>query len=161
MFLKPDYMIEGDITDIDIDLLRKDGIKALILDLDSTLVAPKSAHITQEALDWLNRARAQFKVAIASNNKNETYLGEVEQLLKVKIVGRAKKPSRKAFQSLLKEFGLGAHEVAVIGDRPLTDIWGGKRAGMKTVLVRILKTMQEPKWKTSIRALERVFIRSN
>lgn len=162
MFLKPDYLIEGDITDIDIEALRRDGIKALILDLDSTLVAPKSAHITEEALDWLNRARSQFKIAVASNNKNERYLEEVEKILQLTVVGRAAKPSRKAFKRLLAEFELTSpHEVAVIGDRPLTDIWGGKRAGMKTVLVRILKTMQEPKWKSSIRELERVFIKSN
>ena len=49
MFLKPTYLIAGDVTDIDIDELSRSGIKGLILDLDSTLVAPKSAQITQEA----------------------------------------------------------------------------------------------------------------
>ena len=39
MFLKPDYLIDGDITDIDLDRLAADGIKGLILDLDSTIMA--------------------------------------------------------------------------------------------------------------------------
>lgn len=161
MFLKPTYLIAGDITDIDIEELSRIGIKGLILDLDSTLVAPKSAQITEEAREWLNRARQRFQIAIASNNKNEAYLDLVRKDLAITIVGRAKKPSRQAFHRLLQDFGLTAGEVAVIGDRPLTDIWGGQRAGMKTILVDTLKTMVEPDWKRSIRKLERIFIRAD
>jgi predicted HAD superfamily phosphohydrolase YqeG len=61
----------------------------------------------------------------------------------------------------MKEFNLQANQIAVVGDRPLTDIWGGQRSGMKTVLVRILKSQKEPRWKTSIRNMERLFIRHN
>ncbi len=161
VFLKPTYLIAGDVTDIDIDELSRSGIKGLILDLDSTLVAPKSAQITQEARDWLERARQRFQIAIASNNKNEAYLDLVRKDLAITIVGRAKKPSRQAFHRLMEDFGLQASEVAVIGDRPLTDIWGGQRAGMKTILVDTLKTMVEPDWKRSIRKLERIFIRAD
>jgi uncharacterized protein len=161
VFLKPDYLIAGDITDIDIDLLEQAGIKGLILDLDSTLIAPHSAFISDQALAWLNQARKKFHVAVASNNKNEVYLDKVRELLDIRIVGKAKKPSRKAFHRLMEEFGLTAEQIAVIGDRPLTDIWGGRRAGMKTILVGTLHTMNEPAWKTKMRLLERVFIRPN
>jgi HAD superfamily phosphatase (TIGR01668 family) len=159
VFLKPDYLIAGDITDIDLQEFEAAGIKGLILDLDSTIIAPKSAFISEEALEWLTRARQKFHVAVASNNKNEVYLDKVREMLGIKIVGRAKKPSRKAFHQLMAEFALKPEEIAVIGDRPLTDIWGGRRAGMKTVLVRVLKTMDEPAWKMKMRNLERIFIR--
>ncbi len=161
MFLKPDYLIEGDITDIDIEMLAQAGIKGLILDLDSTLVEPHSAKLTPEASAWLERACQRFAVAIASNNKNEVYLDQIRNILTIPVVGRAAKPSRKAFHKLMTDFHLEAHQVAVIGDRPLTDIWGGYRAGMKTVLVQILKSQKEPRWKTQIRNLERVFIKGN
>ena len=101
MFLKPTYLIAGDVTDIDIDELSRSGIKGLSLDLDSTLVAPKSAQITQEARDWPERARQRFQIAIASNNKNEAYLDLVRKDLAITIVGRAKKPSRQAFHRLM------------------------------------------------------------
>ncbi len=159
MFLKPDYLIEGDITDIDLDELERAGIKGLILDLDSTLIAPKSAFISDQAAAWLDRARKKFQVAVASNNKNELYLDKVREMLNLRIVGKAKKPSRKAFKRLTQEFELPPEQIAVIGDRPLTDIWGGRRAGMKTILVGTLKTMNEPAWKMKIRKLEYVFIR--
>ena len=135
VFLKPDYLIKGDITDIDLDELERAGIKGLILDLDSTLIAPKSAFISDQAQAWLDRARKKFHVAVASNNKNEVYLDKVRELLNIRIIGKAKKPSRKAFRRLLEEFELSPQQIAVVGDRPLTDIWGGQRAGMKTILV--------------------------
>jgi len=159
VFLKPDYLIDGDITDIDLEELERAGIRGLILDLDSTLIAPKSAFISDQAAAWLERARKKFHVAVASNNKNEVYLDKVRELLNIKIVGKAKKPSRKAFRRLVEDFALTPEQIAVIGDRPLTDIWGGQRAGMKTILVGTLRTMNEPEWKTRIRNLERIFIR--
>lgn len=76
------------------------------------------------------------------------------------IIFHAAKPSRKAFLKLVLDFDLKPSEIAVIGDRPLTDIWGGKRAGMKTILVRVLKTMQEPVWKSRMRNMERIFIKN-
>lgn len=161
MFLRPTYIIDGDITDVDLDRLSQDGIKGLILDLDSTIMAPHSAALTEEAQLWLTNARARFHMAIASNNKNQKYLDQVGLVIDMPIIGRAAKPSRKAFHKLLNDFGLTAAEVAVIGDRPLTDIWGGHRAGMKTILVRVLKSMQEPEWKRKMRNLERIFIRIN
>jgi uncharacterized protein len=159
VFLKPDYLIDGDITDIDLEELERAGIKALILDLDSTLIAPKSAFISDQASAWLDRARKKFHVAVASNNKNEVYLDKVRKLLNIRIIGKARKPSRKVFRRLLEEFDLSAQQIAVVGDRPLTDIWGGQRAGMKTILVGTLRTMNEPQWKTRIRNLERIFIK--
>lgn len=161
MFLKPDYLIKGDITDIDLDMLSQVGIKGLILDLDSTLVVPHSAELSKEAGAWLEHACARFKVAIASNNKDEVYLDQIRKILTIPVIGKAAKPSRKAFRRLLTDFDLRAEQVAVIGDRPLTDIWGGQRAGMRTILVGILKCQKEPAWKSKIRNLERVFIRSN
>lgn len=161
MFLKPTYLIAGDITDVSIEQLSQDGIKGLILDLDSTLMAPKSAYISPEAKAWLEKALTVFQVAIASNNHNEEYLDKVRLILNIVVIGNAAKPSRKAFRKLLADFALKPEQVAVIGDRPLTDIWGGHRAGMKTVLVRTLKTMQEPEWKQSVRNLERIFIQPN
>ena len=52
-------------------------------------------------------------------------------------VGMAGKPSRRGFLAALEILKLPASEVAVIGDRPLTDVWGGQRAGMKTILVAV------------------------
>jgi uncharacterized protein len=160
MFLRPDYLIDGDVTDIDLDLLARDGVRGLIFDLDSTLVAPHAGCLTEDVAAWLNAARQRFQVAVVSNNKKDPYIEKVRQLLDMHCIGCAGKPSTKAFLDVLRLFALAPHEVAVVGDRPLTDVLGGQRAGMKTVLVMPLKSMNEPGWVTMFRRLERVIIRS-
>lgn len=160
VLLRPTYLINGDVTDINLGLLKQDGVRGLIFDLDSTLLAPHSGKLTPQVGEWLVEARANFQVAIVSNNSRSQYIDDVRELLNMPIIGKAAKPRRWAFFEVLKGFGLEAHEVAVIGDRPLTDVLGGQRAGMKTVLVWPLKTMREPGWITMMRKLERIVIRS-
>ncbi|MBY0358062.1 MAG: YqeG family HAD IIIA-type phosphatase [Candidatus Obscuribacterales bacterium] len=160
VILRPTYLINGDVTDIDLERLRADGIAGLIFDLDSTLIAPRSGVLSDEVAAWLKFARLHFKIAIVSNNKKEPYLKKAQEVLEMPVIGYAAKPSRQAFFKVLKEFGLEASQIAVIGDRPLTDVLGGHRAGMKTVLVWPLKTQVEPRWIKMFRRLERCVIRS-
>ncbi|PZM86210.1 MAG: YqeG family HAD IIIA-type phosphatase [Candidatus Melainabacteria bacterium] len=157
-FIKPTYNIDGDVTDIIIETLVADGIRGLIFDLDSTLMESKSGRLTDEVSAWLIKARPHFKMVILSNNKNTAYLEKVKALFDMPVIGYAKKPSRRGFRKAIEMLGLTPTEVAVIGDRPLTDILGGHRSGAKTVLVKILRTINEPSWKTSIRNLERRLI---
>jgi uncharacterized protein len=159
-FFKPTYLIDGDLTDVDLDKLQADGIKGLILDLDSTLMSPKAGKMTDAASAWLEKARTNFKLAIVSNNKNAIYMEQVRLLLDMPVLHTARKPSIKMFLQVLDELQLKASDCAVVGDRPLTDIWGGQRAGMKTILVFPLKHQNEPSWKTFCRKLERCFIKS-
>lgn len=159
-FFKPTYLIDGDLTDVDLDKLQNDGIKGLILDLDSTLMSPKAGKLTDAAASWLERARSNFKIAIVSNNKNAIYMEQVRLLLDMPVLHTARKPSIKSFVQVLGELQLKASDCAVVGDRPLTDIWGGQRAGMRTILVWPLKHQNEPAWKTLCRKLERCFIKS-
>jgi uncharacterized protein len=158
MLPRPTYLIRGDVTDIDLDLLHSDGIRGLIFDLDSTLVAPRSGRLTEDVAGWLARAKDRFKVAVVSNNARAPYLERVRNLLEMPVIGAAAKPRRRGFMEALEMFGLPAAQVAVIGDRPLTDVWGGQRAGMKTVLVWPLKSMNEPSWLTALRKLERYLL---
>src|SRR5579871_2708279 len=144
VFFRPTYLIDGDITDVSLDQLEKDGIKGIIFDLDSTLLAPRSGRLTAECEVWLDKARDRFKLAVVSNNKNDPYIEQVREHLNMPVLHRAKKPSARLFLQVLSTWGIEASEVAVVGDRPLTDVWGGQRAGMKTVLVWPLKSQHEP-----------------
>mgnify|MGYP001264265804 CR=1 FL=1 len=66
MLLRPTYYLDDDLTSLDVDMLLKDGIKGLILDLDSTLMAPKTGSLTEEASAWLEQARSSLKIVILS-----------------------------------------------------------------------------------------------
>lgn len=160
VILKPTYLIDGDVTDIDLHKLKSDGIRGLIFDLDSTLIAPRTGILTGEVASWLGFARENFKLAIVSNNKALQYLEMAAKLLDMPVIGSAAKPRRRAFIDVLRQFELEAGEVAVIGDRPLTDVLGGHRAGMKTILVCPLKTQVEPGWIKVLRKIERLVIKT-
>ncbi len=157
---KPTYLVDGDLTDLSLSQLQSDGVRGIIFDLDSTLIAPRSGRLSAEVEQWLLEARDKFKLAVVSNNKNDVYMQQVQEVLNMPVLGRAAKPATKVFKQVLAEFDLPPDDVVVVGDRPLTDIWGGQRAGMKTALVMPLKTQIESRLILFFRKLERCFIRS-
>ncbi len=157
---KPTYLVDGDLTDLSLDKMHGDGIRGIILDLDSTLMTPRTGHLTEDVERWLEQARDRFKLAVVSNNKNDEYMQKVQAVLNMPVLWRAAKPATRVFMQVLADFKLQAPEVVVIGDRPLTDVWGGQRAGMKTALVMPLKTQIESKLVIFARRLERCLIRS-
>jgi HAD superfamily phosphatase (TIGR01668 family) len=159
MFLRPTYVIDGDITDVDLDQLKQDGIKGIVLDLDSTLIAPKAGVLTNEAAAWLDKARANFKMAVVSNNSKADYVEKVANLLAMPVIGEAGKPRRGALRKVLQMLDVAPVDAVLIGDRPLTDVLGGHRAGMKTILVEPLKSMREAKLIRILRTIERWCIR--
>ena len=144
MFLRPNYFVDGDITDLNIKMLVDDGIKGLMLDLDSTLMAPKAGSLTQEAEAWLKDAKGHLKLVILSNNKRADYLEKVEKELDLHVIGHAAKPFKSGFEKALTHLKLSKEEVAVVGDRALTDILGGKLFDIRTILVMPLKSITEP-----------------
>ena len=59
MFIKPDYNLKS-IYDIDLEDLKRQGINAMLFDLDSTLMASKSGVYSQKVIDWLDKVRKDF-----------------------------------------------------------------------------------------------------
>lgn len=159
MLLRPTYYIDGDITSLDVSMLVKDGIKGLMMDLDSTLMAPKAGALTDEANSWLEEARNKLDIVILSNNKRKDYLEDVEKLLGIYVIGHAAKPFKSGFEKALSHLKLSKDEVAVVGDRALTDILGGQLFDIRTILVMPLKSIKEPSLKTCVRNIERSLAR--
>lgn len=158
-FLKPTLIYEGDITRIRLEELKKLNIEGLILDLDNTIMAPKSARIDLPVKYWLEVMKKNFKIVVLTNNTKAFYLEAVRQVLDLPVIGFAKKPWSVGVKEAIDILKLQSDKIAIIGDRPLTDIWLGQRYGFKTVLVRALTAHIEPKWKYFLRKLEWSFIK--
>ena len=157
-FLRPTLILPC-VTDITPDWLISQQIKGLLFDLDNTLIRPKTAMIDPPIEAWLKSIQAQgFLCAIVSNNKKHDYLKTCENILNMPVYGFAKKPSTAVFKRALEKLGLQAQQVVVVGDRPLTDIWGGVRLGSKTILVDPLNKAVEPWGIQRLRQLERCCI---
>ena len=158
-FLKPTLIYNDDITKVRIDDLKKLNVHGLILDLDNTIMAPKSARLELPVQYWLEAMKKNFKIVILTNNTKAFYLEAVRHVLDLPVIGFAKKPWSVGIKEALNILNMPYEEIAIIGDRPLTDIWLGQKYGFKTVLVRALTAHIEPKWKYYLRKLEWSFVK--
>jgi len=156
--MKPTYIIDR-VTDINLEDLKDEGIRGILFDLDNTLMAPKSGVLTDDIDDWLKIAKKDFKIAIVSNNTNLEYMERVQSIFHCPVYAAAKKPSRKIAIKALMAIDLLPSQVAMVGDRPLTDILVGQRLGMITILVDPLIKHKEINIVKFLRKLERIFIK--
>lgn len=158
-FLKPTLIYNTDVTKVPIEELRKLNINGLILDLDNTIMAPKTARLDEHVKPWLEEMKKNFKLVILTNNEKAFYLEAVRHVLELPVIGFAKKPWSIGIKEALEILNLPNENIAVIGDRPLTDIWLGQRYGFKSILVRALTADTEPRWKYFLRKLEWSFVK--
>lgn len=130
----PDQYVQS-VFDISITELKEKGIKAIITDLDNTLVEWDRPDATEELIAWFENLRELgFQVVIVSNN-NEKRVKYFADPHKITFIHSAKKPLSRAFKTACKLMNVKREETVVIGDQLLTDILGGNRSGFQTILV--------------------------
>ena len=123
------------VSDIDMDFLNRHKIKGLILDIDNTLVPQFVKEADDAVVEWIKKMKASgIKLCILSNASQER-VEKFNEKLNVIAVHRAYKPNVKSFLNAADLMGLKAEEVAVVGDQIFTDVVGGNKAKMTTILV--------------------------
>lgn len=132
--LYPD-MYQKSIYTINYEKLKENGIKCLLFDLDNTCI-PYTDKVPNKKLKNLfeDLQDMGFKVIIFSNSHKKRLEPFKKELL-VDCCPNARKPWKKSFLKVLNKFKFELSEVAIIGDQFYTDIWGGNRVGITTVLV--------------------------
>ena len=126
------------LLDIPRDKLRELNISAFIIDLDNTITEWNSNELRSEVEEWFGLIKDEgFKACILSNN-GESRIKKVADRLGIPFIHRAGKPRRRSFHSAVALLGVSADEAAVVGDQIFTDILGGNRAGLFTILVKPL-----------------------
>jgi len=143
----PDFRFE-DVTKIDVNLFN--GSDLLIFDVDNTLVFPETSQTKKEIIDWFSKIKNNYQCICLSNSSTiKRRKDDIEKILNCKVfLSKYKKPSKKLFLEIKKEFPL-AKNIIAIGDRIIPDILFGNLNGMTTILVDILS----PKEKLYIRIL--------
>lgn len=130
----PDLYVES-IYQIDIEALKAKGINTIITDLDNTLVEANSPKYTPKLVKWLDDLQEQgFKVMILSNN-NKIRVSEFAEALTIPYIYRAQKPISTSYKRALNMLNSKVNESVIIGDQMMTDIFGGNRIGLYTILV--------------------------
>ena len=131
---RPD-IYQKSIYHIDYDKLKESGIKCLLFDLENTLVPFVEKEPNKRLIDLINDLKdMDFKIIIFSNALKGR-IKPFKDVLNVDCLARANKPYKKNFLKVIKLFNYDLSEVAIIGDQLYTDILGGNKVGIKTILV--------------------------
>lgn len=132
----PDYMAQS-VESIDFKYLKKQGIKAVMIDLDGTVVERGKYEVSKAISEALKKQ--ELKVYIATNRPQSRSLKDLKERLNASGVVHPKgivgKPFAHYYKKSLESLGLGKGQVAMIGDRYLQDIYGANRAGLVTINV--------------------------
>ena len=139
--------------------LKSNGIEGVLLDIDNTLV-PYSVKVPDEqVLQWLDALKqANLKILILSNAKAERSILFAEKA-GLPLVEKAAKPLKKGFRQATKDLGLPMDKMCIIGDQIFTDIWGGNRSGVYSILVTPINK-EESAFIRFKRALEKPILKS-
>lgn len=132
--LKPEYY-EKDVFSIDYNRLLQKGIKFLVFDIDNTLVIWRSTEADERVKKLFKRLiEMGFTVGILSNSSAERvkrFIGEID----IKTCPYGRKPMKIGFRGIVKAMKANTTNACMIGDQIFTDILGGNRIGMHTILV--------------------------
>lgn len=143
----PDEHVES-IFEIEPEKLKSLGIKGVITDLDNTLVEWNRPDATPELLKWFERMREHgIFITIVSNN-TEKRVKHFSDPVKLPFIYNARKPMTKAFRRAMRDMNLKKDEIVIVGDQILTDVFGGNRLGVHTILV--VPVARNDSWTTKL-----------
>lgn len=127
---------------IDFEKLYKEGIRVVIFDIDNTLV-PHGAPADERAIRLFARLRSiGLDYCLISNNQLPR-VKPFADAVQAKFVEDAHKPSRKNYLKAMKLMHVDLDSCIFVGDQIFTDVYGAKRCGMRTILVKPLHPKEE------------------
>ena len=118
-------------------LFKKD-IKCLLLDVDGTLLNRNSVKIPETVKNWILKSKKLFKIYLISNNPSEKRISRIGEELGINYKFKALKPSKKCTLEVIEIMNEEKSNIAIIGDRILTDVLVGNRCKIQTILVKKL-----------------------
>lgn len=150
------------VSDVPVSLLAERGIRAVVTDLDNTLLPWHGEdEAAPEVLAWLAGLRdAGIGVCLASNTRRLERLARLAKGWNIAHVPRsANKPGTAGIRHALSLLGAVPTESAMVGDQLFTDMVAGNRLGMFTVLVNPLSKHEFVGTRYISRNLERLVLR--
>lgn len=122
------------IFDIPYKVLKEEGIRCLVFDLDNTLGLISHKNCPDEAKELIKKLQKDFIVVISSNNTKSRLKPYLEEL-EIDGVSWSMKPSIRSLLIIKNKYHLKKKEMCMIGDQIVTDILAGNRFHIKTILV--------------------------
>ena len=128
--------------DIDFQRMYDLGYRGIIFDSDNTLV-PHGAPADEKAIALFERLREiGFQTLLLSNNKEPRVKSFCEQVGSDYIF-KAGKPKKTGYKKAMERMGTTKETTFFVGDQLFTDVWGAKRTGLYSVLVKPIHPKEE------------------
>lgn len=132
------YSAVTEITSHELDLM---GIKALLLDIDGTLMPTKRDRLGTEVIRWIECMKnAGIRLYILSNSRRVRRVEKLGHDLDIPCRALSRKPLPKNFLYAAYQMGLPPEEIAMVGDQIFTDTLGANLAGIRALLVESTDT---------------------
>ena len=129
---------------INYEKLKENGIKCLLFDLDNTCVPYLDKTPNKKLKDLFEKLdNMEFKIILFSNSPR-TRLEPFKKELNIDCCAKAGKPRKNKFLKILTLYNYDLSEVAIIGDQLMTDIYGGNKVGITTILVNPMSDIDMP-----------------
>lgn len=147
------------ILEVTPEILKENNIKALILDVDNTLL-DFDLKIIDGLENWGKIMKEnEIKCIILSNSNKETKVKMVADLLGIEYIKFAMKPLKRGFKMAQKKLEIPNENIAAIGDQIFTDVIGANRMKMFSILVKPLA--EKDLWMTRFkRPIEELVIKN-
>ena len=137
----PDEYLESTYV-IPFEDLYDQGYRAVIFDIDNTLV-PHGAPADERSKELFVRLKTiGYQILLLSNNK-EARVKMFNADVNVPYIYKADKPSRKNYIKAMEMMNTDKKNTLFVGDQLFTDVWGAKRTGIRSILVKPIHPKEE------------------
>ena len=127
---------------INFDKLYKDGYRAVIFDVDNTLV-PHGEPADERAKElFAHLKELGYSCMLLSNNK-EPRVKMFNDVVQVNYIFKANKPMPANYKKAMEIMGTTKENTLFVGDQIFTDVMGGNLAGIRTILVKPIHPKEE------------------
>jgi HAD superfamily phosphatase (TIGR01668 family) len=146
-------------------ILSDTEIKAIILDIDQTIVPYGKTTVSEDIQDLIQSLKPDYRMCFLSNFPHtEDRIKRIHTLESQTgidaIFSKRRKPSPAAFSLALEYLNSEPEKTMMVGDRVLTDIIGANHLGIKTVLVAPLDKKTDPLFMVTLpRFFERPYLK--
>ncbi len=128
--------------EIDFEAFYRRGIRGVIFDIDNTLVPHNAPADARAAALFERLRRTGCRTMLLSNNKEPRVKAFADQV-KTDYLYKAGKPGRAGYQKAMERMGTTGRTTLFVGDQLFTDVWGAKRSGIYTILVKPIHPKEE------------------
>jgi hypothetical protein len=123
------------VKEIKMEFLKENQINALILDVDNTLI-DYDKNLEEDTKKWVEELKNKgIKLYILSNSNKKEKVENVAKELNLQYEYFAKKPLKSGFIKVQKKLQESPENIGIVGDQIFTDVIGGNRCKMFTILV--------------------------